>query len=265
MSPTLFVFLLICSSFFSGILAFLIGLRITRKQDRNYSVLISTEEIAGQKIIDIAEKYRPIFYQSETIKYEIEFIFFEIIEKNDKLILIYRPVWPDEKHPNPIFHFLYKFFRWFYYGSVKDIEFVELVISKRTGEILSFSFEKLAHDSALTTPEHEFTTIVRKGNYFYNETKNNKLTAVQLSDSHIVLQVTTWNHLLNITKKAEGKKFNPPLQTLNDQQFRNYAISRRSSGYIKAKTNKRKTYFVSFLFLIFFGICIPTALYFLIR
>ena len=124
-----------------GLIAFLVGLKLTGMERRNYSVLKTNDIVNGKKVIEIIEKYKPIIYQTENIKKGIQFIFYELIEQKNELVIIYRPVWSDEIHPNPLIHSLYKYYRWIYYGSTKDIEFIEIFIDKKTGEVVSFSYE----------------------------------------------------------------------------------------------------------------------------
>lgn len=247
-----------------GILAFFVGLKITSTKGRDYSTLRPTDKVNGQKVLAILEKYKPIIYQKEEIEKEIQFIFYECVEQKDRLVLIYRPVWEDEIHPNPIINQLYKFFRWFYYGSIKDIEFIEIFIDKKTGELLSFSFETFVEDSSIETPRHEFTIIVKQNKVFYNKTKNEPVT-VPFDGSSCILQVITWNHLFSIPKNPEGQKFDCPLKLLTNQRYKKYAISRRSSGLVKTQANKKLTYLVSISLSIFFGFILPAFLYFLFR
>ena len=248
-----------------GLIAFLAGLKLTGMKRRNYSVLETNDVVNGKKVIRIIEKYKPIIYQTENIKKDVQFIFYELIEQKDKLVLIYRPVWDDEIHPNPIIHSLYKYFRWIFYGSIKDIEFIEIFIDKKTSEVLSFSFETLTEGSPIEFPEHEFTEIEKKEEKYYHKTKDYELAYVPFEDSRCILQVTTWNHLLCITENPQGKKFDLPLVPLTNWQFQKYSITRRSSGSVRTKTKKWVKYFVSFSSLIVFGIGFPLLLFFLLR
>jgi hypothetical protein len=248
-----------------GTIALILGFKLTGMKGRNYSVLQPDAVVNGQKIIDILEKYKPIIYQTENIKIEVEYFLYEFVEQEDKLVLLYRPLWRDEIHPNKVIHHLYKYFREIYYGSVKDIEFIEIFVDKKTGDILSFSFETLTPGTHLRKPGHEFTNIVKKGDKFYNQTKNDELVSAPFEGSRCVLQVKTWNHLLCINENPEGKKFDLPLKYLTNWQYRKYAFSRRSSGFIKTPLNKNVKYYVSISLTLFFGLLLPLMLYFLLR
>ncbi|MBD3193284.1 MAG: hypothetical protein GF308_21800 [Candidatus Heimdallarchaeota archaeon] len=258
------ILLLIFLGVLLGTLAFLIGVKITGSKGRDYSTLRPTDEVNGQNVLEIIKKYKPIIYQKEDIKNEIKFIFYEFVEQKNTLVLIYRPVWEDEIHPNPIINQFYKIFRWFYYGSIKDIEFIEIFIDKKMGELLSFSFETLAEGSSIEAPKHELTTLVKQNKAFFNKNKN-KPVFVPFDGSRCILQVITWNHLFAIPKNLEGEGFDCPLKPLTEQHFRKYAISRRSSGLVKTRANKKIAYIVSISLSIIFGLIIPLFLYFLIR
>jgi len=248
-----------------GLISFLAGIKLTGMKRRNYSVLNPNDVVNGKKVIKIIEEYKPIIYQTENIKKDIQFIFYELVEQKDKLVLIYRPLWNDEIHPNLLIHLLYKFFRWFFYGSTRDIEFVELFIDKKSGKVLSFSFESLTEGSSIKAPGHEFIEIEKKGSKYYNKTKNEVLDYEPIENSRCILQVKTWNHLLTLTGKPKGKKFDIPLEPLTNWKYQRYSISRRSSGYIKTKTKKWVKYFVSIFSLIIFGTGFPLLLFFLLR
>ena len=258
------ILLLIFLGIVLGFQAFLIGLKLTSNISRDYSTLNPNDEINGQKVLEIVEKYKPIFYQEEHIKKDIQLIFYEAIDQKENLVLIYRPLWKDEIHPNFFLNLIYKYYRWYYYNSIKDIEFVEMVIDKQTGDIQSFSFEALAEGSSINAPKHEFTNIIKKGEDFLCTTKNNALIDVLLEKAHIVFQVNTWNHLLLLGNKPDGKKFDSFLYPLTNKLYRRSAISRRSSGYIKTKTNRTLTILTSFSLLIIFGVALPIVLYYLL-
>jgi len=248
-----------------GLISFLLGLKLTGMKRRNYSVLNPDDVLNGIKVIEIIEKYKPIIYQTENIKKDIQFFFYELVEHKDHLILIYRPVWDDEIHPNLSIHLMYKFFRWFFYGSIRDIEFVELFIDKKSGEVLSFSFESLTEGSSLKAPGHEFIEIEKNGKKYYNKTKNEVLDYEPFKKSRCIVQVKTWNHLLTITGKPKGKKFDIPLIPLTNWQYQKHSISRRSSGFVKTKSKKWVKYFASFFSLLIFGIGFPLLLFFLLK
>ncbi len=247
-----------------GLIAFLIGMKLTGMERRNYSVCKTSDIVNGKKVMEIVEKYKPIIYQTENIKKDIQLLFYELVEQKEKIVLIYRPVWDDEIHPNPIIHSLYKYFRWIFYGSVKDIEFIEIYIDKKTGEVEAFNYETLAEGSTIEAPSHEFTEIERKGEKYYNKTKDIELSYSPFEGWRCILQVKTWNHLLSITEKPEGKKYDLPVMPLTNWQFRKYSISRRSAGYVRTKSKKWVKYFVSFASLIVFGIGFPLLLYLLL-
>jgi len=247
-----------------GFIGFLVGLKLTGMASRSYVVLDANTEVNGKQVIDILEKYKPIIYQTDDIKMDIEFFFYEFVEKKDKLVLIYRPLWKDEIHPIPIIHNLYKYFRMIFYGSVKDIEFVEIFVDKLTGDILSFSFENLTEGSPIEAPEHMFTDIVKKGKKFYNKTKNDEIVIVPFENSRVILQVKTWNHLLCINENPQGQKYDRPLKPLTNWDYRKYSITRRSSGHIKTKLIKWLDLTVSFSLMLILGVGIPLLLFFLL-
>lgn len=258
------IILLICLGLVLGIEAFLLGLKLTSYKKRDYPLLNPDDVIIGQSVLSILEIYKPIFYQQAQIKKSIKFIFYEAIDQNDNLVLIYRPFWDDEIHPNFILNLAYKNYRLYYYGSIRDIEFVEMFIDKKTGVLQSFSFEALAQGSSINTPQHEFAHIIKRGQKYYNATKNNELVEVLFEKKQIVFQITTWNHLLALANEPIGEKINASLKPLTDKLYKKYAISRRSSGFIKTEENRKLTLSLSISLMAIFGLILPIVLYFLL-
>ena len=66
-------------------------------------------------------------------------VLYEALLPSTKLIINYYLNWKDEVHPNPVAHTLYRGFRSVMYGSPRDIEYVQVVVSFHTGRAWTWS------------------------------------------------------------------------------------------------------------------------------
>lgn len=69
-------------------------------------------------------------------------MWYEAVQEDESLVLIYHPVWEKEIHPNPILHRLYSAFRAVYYGlPLLDIEYIQININREDGTIRKVRYE----------------------------------------------------------------------------------------------------------------------------
>lgn len=135
---------------------------------------------------EYAQKYTPLIYISHEDTQPIR-----ISYRYNGTTITYYIIWQDEKNPNTVVDFLYRVFRFLYYGSVLDIERVHVFIESN-----------IPYKVVFETLEHEITEL-----YVINGThaafKNG--TIVQcLSDYRPILYVITWNHMFSITPHKNG-------------------------------------------------------------
>ncbi len=166
-------------------------------------------------------------------------MFYEVVKNNDMhLTIIYRVVWPDEVHPNPIIHFIYKAFRIFYYGSYQDMELIVLKIERKTGQIAIIKYETdssanpdvFISDHTKVTFKRRFTE--RKENIFsiHLNGKYSGETELSFKRTHPKIPVLTWNHVFAIKKRdnEEYKVFDLPLALLTEYYYQKFRFDRRS-------------------------------------
>lgn len=221
-------------------LLFPISLHLTGKVERQYDVL-SPEETIFLKNIPvsveyIAMKYLPEFYTLiELQKPEPEKITYEIIHKDGNISIVYRLHYPNEIGPLILIDQLYSMFRIFYYGSKKDIEFVQIDVNKDTGEIIRIQFETSQASPISLIQIHKPVKIIKRddGNYLMNIGKKHQyLQNLPLNETHLQIAIVTWNHLFSLRnnkinyKKIDGVGF----VFLDDKSYRDNKMIRRSAG-----------------------------------
>ena len=142
---------------------------------------------------ELAYKYCPVFVQAESIKPDINHIYYRMAEDDKRIFLACHPVWPYEKDESKkglqaIFNKL------FYTGGLKlqrkifgpeDIEAIEIVIDKESKKILRLRYESASH--------------IKK------EISEEKALEIEKP----VLEVITWNHMFELItlEQAQGKRF----------------------------------------------------------
>lgn len=223
---------------FICVILFLIYMSGRRK--RSYNVLSYDEVIYFKddkiKVEDIAKEYQPILYQLKSLRgYEPEKTLYEIIEKTEKIIINYYNFWKNEIHPNLIIHYLYSFFRFIYYGSCADIEFVQVVINRRTGEILEVNAESDSHNNPDTFfSDHIKFKIKQKENNVYELFLDNKFIKnvfLPKDGNRMKILVITWNHVYGFYEGQESYEFKEiPLVYLTEKLYAKYRMKRRSKG-----------------------------------
>jgi len=140
----------------------------------------------------LAEKYCPVFVQSDEIKPDLSHIYYRMAQDDNRILIAYHPVWLYEKDErkkgmDAIFNKL------FYTGGLKlqkkifgpgDVETIEIVVDKQSGKIIRIRYESASHQKQEKTGE-ELEKISKP--YF---------------------EVTTWNHMFDLIspEQAQGKK-----------------------------------------------------------
>lgn len=228
------------------ILAFLTG-----RVNRSYPVMDGTleVEINGEKgaLQSFAEKYQPVMYkQPEIVTPPILWVWWNAVDRGDKIDFIYYNVWENEINPNPTVHSYYSFFRSFYYGyPLYDIEYIQVTISKLTGQVDGIRFETGPSDNFHSLfNEHIVLKASHVGGIDYavklinRDTRNEiKSFAAQpkFDGSHISLGVQTWNHLSNLLVASNESIYLErvpagQLKQLSDDEYASYKFVRKSQG-----------------------------------
>ena len=184
---------------------------------RKYNYLKKDEEIVINntkiKIEDLIYQFAPLFTNNSEMPLQC---LFEAIQKDKtKLILIYRFVWKNEKHPNILINTVYTLYRYLWYGSLKDIEAIAIVIDINNNLVEKVIYEEPIIKKIIV--EHQIVEVN------INEKLNNAKRST--------FEVISWNHLFSITKEKGIKTYK--LLELNDYNFKKLRILKRSNLNIK--------------------------------
>lgn len=253
------IFIVLLIIFFS----FLISIYITGKVERQYKVIelnklvlfknqsLTTENLTKQFLPEIY-----ILKELDDIKPEA--IYYEVIENGRNFSIVYRVVYPTENVPSYLLNDIYSAYRTLFYGSKKDIEFIQIDVDKKSGTINRVLFETNSASAKSLLQVHKLTEII-KYNYGYTMKtgeNNQYLENLPLNDTHLQIAVVTWNHLFSLSNNiADYVKIGTlPLSYLDEEIYKEYKISRRSTGDFKSYENLNKVIFFFFLSILGLGV-----------
>lgn len=211
---------------------------------RSYSTLARSDEVvvAGKTVAleQLAASYQPQLAQRAGEESPPALtMWWEAIDAGDAVALVYHPVWQDERHPDPLLHWLYYAYRAIVYGMpVRDIEYIQINISRADGRIERVRYEgstAAAYDQPIA--EHIRITIDRSGAE-YTETAtlpNNETRArpVRVAGPRLSFGITTWSHQFVLLEEAVGSYAVPvpmPLAYLTEENYAKHKLARRSQG-----------------------------------
>ncbi len=183
----------------------------------------------------LAKQYQPILYQLEGLRgYDPEKILYEVIDKDIVIVINYYNFWKNEIHPQVIIHYLYCIFRFIRYGSCADIEFVQIIIDKNSGEILEVNAESDSHNNPDTFFSDHIKFKIKKTDDLYElflDSKFIKNVSLPREENRIKILVITWNHVYGFYEEQKSVCFpDLPLYYLSPQLYAKYRIGRRSKG-----------------------------------
>lgn len=167
-------------------------------------------------------------------------MWWEAIDAEDSIALVYHPVWQDERHPSPVLHWIYYVYRAIVYGvPVRDIEYIQINVNRSDGSIQRVRYEgSSARSYEDWFSEHRYVTIDRVGAQ-YIETgttkQNSKPTTrtVRVTSPQLQFGIATWNHqfvLLAGSTEQYTVPVNMPLEPLAEEDYVRYKLARRSQG-----------------------------------
>jgi len=205
---------------------------------RDYLVLRPDGEIelAGNRLTpyEAAEKYLPVLYLHQNLDYmRPERILFETVDAGDRFLFNYYVHWRDEIHPFPPVHHIYRIFRSAYYGSAKDIEYVQAGVSRDDGSVSRFAFERdpSGHSDSFA-PRHDTILCERpRGTGEFTVRVNgreNDKRDIEFRDGRPTILVATWNHIYDFYDGEGILMDDPPLEPLYSRLYRRLFMSRRS-------------------------------------
>lgn len=221
-----FTIILLSVSCFYVLLSFL--LHPTDYKYNNY--LLSDSDILILKGVPqhfslIAKTYLPrIFLQETSDKNHIVKIYYKGISQKDKLSIMYFFCWNDETHPNIFMNFIYKLFRRLYYGSIMDIEFIQLNIDLTTGKVEQILFEK---------PDYCKKFFINFIQHLPQKITIHK--SALTSSNRLPFVISSWTHLFNFVSSIDDLQSLieitlPEPMILSRNIFYRYNMFRRSYG-----------------------------------
>jgi len=239
----------------------LVGLALSGHNSRGYKVLASDNlvEIMGKQITvsELAADNLPqYFIRSETSSPPLLWIWYEAIPTETRVDIVYYLVWEGEINPNPFIDRFYWIFRTVYYGyPVRDIEYIQVGISRSDGSIDRIRFEtSLTSDYYAVFSKHTIVQLDRlSGNTFRELLTDNKgslLNSTQeievalLPNGCLPMGVSTWNHLSTLLTPGNANysiKLSAPLKYLTEFDYKYYKFVRKSQSDYHTAENHIET------------------------
>ncbi len=206
--------------------------------------------LSEEQITTLIKEFQPIIYQPKHDKYEPKFMYYRTRIRGNILQVTYYTVWDNERHPRYVFHVLYAFlFRKFYYGSIKDIEFIQIDIDLLTKQItdirydqpnknnynVMFPFHRPNHLKRLPLPN----SLPNKEDYVFvkfhgKENRYHGLIRPRFTNQRVHMAVASWNHVYDLYIKDlddKAKQFSGLLlQKFDYKTYKKYKTNRRSKG-----------------------------------
>ncbi len=241
------------------VLGELLAAALTGSHRRAFAVLSADDILElGEQTADLAThaaQYQPeIRVNQAHVPPYIETIWYQAVDQGDTLMLVYYADWPNEIHPNSVFHWLYENYRRAVYGSAHDIEYIELQIDKATGIVQCVRYETAEPgDYNRNWTVHQFVFIDRlasgEGYTHVICAENNPcqsdpqvIDAVWRAGDVPVLGVMTWNHLYELLPGDDygvyTETIQAPLHYLTDDVYREQKMARRSQGDLKTNPDE---------------------------
>lgn len=216
---------------------------LTGKTPRSYVVHTPSDQVvvAGNTITmqQLAISFQPqLFQRPDTVSPPALAMWWEAIDTDDSIALVYHAVWKDERHPVPILHWIYYFYRAIVYGiPVRDIEYIQINVNRSDGLINRVRYE----DSSATSYEdatgrHIQITIERRHQDYIEtrtfSTKEQKTKHIKLCQP-LVFGIATWGHQFVLIADSASHYTIPvhmPLEYLTEHNYTGYKLARRSQG-----------------------------------
>ena len=251
---------------------------ITGHDPRGYVTVPGNKKVefmgAASPVSEIAARFQPVVLLRETTPSPpLNWVWYEAVESESSLDLIYYMVWENEIHPNSTIHVLYSIFRAIYYGyPLYDIEYVMVRVDKASGQILKIRFETSpVNDFFVTISEHFTLEMVRAEEGRYELTWTNpegqivqreSSYTLNLDDHRPVLGAQTWNHLSTLVQPSEYQEYSiridAELKELSEEDFRKFKFVRKSQSEHVTEENQITAVFAWLTYALF--VLLPGAL-----
>jgi len=185
-------------------------------------------------LADIAARYQPILYLHKALDYmRPDQILYEAINENGLLYINYYVQWRDEIALNKLWHAIYSRIRKVRYGSVTDIEFVEVGVMKATGRVASLAFEWDPNQRPdVPVPLHYMVVAKRRGGgNKFDVTVREKPAApfeIKFEADRPTIFVPVWNHIYDFYRGEGVRLADPPLEPMTEALYNKYWMGKRS-------------------------------------
>lgn len=226
--------------------AFLGSIYFTGNVEREYNVVEPNETVLFKNqpsnIENLAEHYLPEMYILKELQdIKPEEVYYEVIDRDRNFSIVYRVIYSTETVPSFLLNSIYSAYRTLFYGSKKDIEFVQFDINKETGAINRVLFETSSTSSKSLLQIHKLTEIIKYNDGYLMKIREESqyLEDLHLNDTHLQIVVVTWNHLFSVfNNKTDYIKIGTiPLSFLDKEEYKDYKMARRSAGDFKSREN----------------------------
>jgi hypothetical protein len=225
---------------------------------RSYAVLRPDAQVivGGQetRVAQVAERYQPLLFMAEdTVSPAHLYMWYEVVDSGDTLVLIYHPVWENEEHPDRVIDLLYGVFRVANYGyPLFDTEYVQIDVTMDDGLVDAVRFETgFGENYYVQVSEHLVEVVTRQGAGGYLATTRRRSgefvgerTVLPLFQNGVrpCLGIQTWNHLL-VWREEKDEVYTRPIYMhlvyLTDEDYAHYKIARRSQGDYVTREDRR--------------------------
>lgn len=214
-----------------------ISVFVTGSKARTYQALAPDEEIeiAGRTTIikDGAREFQPLLFVEPLLGPMRPLrIYYDAFQAGARLFINYYVFWQDEIHPNAPWNSAYRVFRKFYYGSARDIEYIQVGVSIETGEPVHLAFERDPsgrHDHP--TPRHDVVIASALPGGEFEITVNggdSDTRPLEIDGRRFCVFVATWNHIYDFYRGQGDPVCDPPLEPMTSSLYEKYFMLRRS-------------------------------------
>lgn len=205
---------------------------------RSTSVVVAGNTISLEQL---ASSFQPqLFLPASVNSPPALTMWWEAIDADDSIALVYHPIWQDEWHPSPVLHWIYYIYRIIVYGiPVRDIEYIQINVNRSDGIIQRIRYEgSFSKSYGDWINEHRYITINRIGSQYIettHATRNSKPQdrTVKISGSRLHFGIATWSHQFVLLEGNPQQYIVPvhmALAHLSEDDYTRYKLARRSQG-----------------------------------
>ena len=195
-----------------------------------------------KSVIELAEFYAPNIVVPSDLPYPPTGLVFYAHELNvDELTFSYRVMRDNERHPSTLLHYPYALYRSIHFGSVKDIEYVDIVLNTTDGLVEGFRFElPRGNQNTIKHVPMEYVLNRVENQYVGTEIGQEDATPIILENTtwqEIGFLIASWNGLFDVVDISDGLPAETFVAEISvkhaDEDFTSkFKMWRRSSGYL---------------------------------